>query len=107
MHADKNNSFLLSLSEKVFRGAPLNLFPQAQGHMITFTRVKGLSHKNVAEEDLESPTRMDRLSNSRAPDLFCLTIVAGVGGGEFDKKRRYIGDRREEAGEWAWSRNCP
>src|SRR5258708_20045342 len=74
MHADKNNSFLLSLSEKVFRGAPLNLFPQARGHMITFTRVKGLSHKNVAEKGHGFPARMDRPSNSRAPDLFCVQV---------------------------------
>jgi hypothetical protein len=39
--------------------------------MITLTRVKGLSHKNVAEKGPEYPTRMDRLSDSRAHDLFC------------------------------------
>jgi len=39
--------------------------------MITLTRVKGLSHKNVAAKGLVFPARMDRLSNSRAPDLFC------------------------------------
>jgi len=66
--------------------------------MITFTRVKGLSHKNVAEEDLESPTRMDRLSNSRAPDLFCLTIADTVHGGGSAKREvvKETGDRSPE-----------
>jgi hypothetical protein len=58
--------------------------------MITFTRVKGLSHKNVAEKGPEYPTRMDRLSDSRAPDLFCLHDNAGVRTAGFQRNAKLL-----------------
>src|SRR5258708_22188210 len=48
--------------------------------MITFTRVKGLSHKNVSEKGHGFPARMDRPSNSRAPDLFCVQVSTTLRG---------------------------
>jgi hypothetical protein len=54
--------------------------------MITFTRVKGLLHKNVAAKGPVFPARMDRLSNNRAPDLFGLNIQEHVRGGRAAKR---------------------
>src|SRR5258708_1248753 len=64
--------------------------------MITFTRVKGLSHANVAEKGPEFPARLDRLSDNRALRSPLIHKLRHEVRGRISAKREVI-ERRAEA----------